>query len=60
MAEDAAARKTERDVDPYGLYYKQGAWYLVGHCHLRNAERTFHLARILDVKPVRLGAQHEF
>jgi predicted DNA-binding transcriptional regulator YafY len=52
--------KTERDVDPYGLYYKQGAWYLVGHCHLRNAERTFHLARILDVKAVRPSAQHEF
>jgi proteasome accessory factor B len=37
---------TERDVDPYGLYYRQGNWYLVGHCHLRGGERTFHLGRI--------------
>jgi len=37
---------TDRRVDPYGLYYRQGVWYLVAHCHLRNAERTFHLGRI--------------
>jgi proteasome accessory factor B len=41
---------TERSVDPYGLYYRQGAWYLVGWCHLRKAERTFHLARTEKVK----------
>ena len=38
--------RTERDVDPYGLYQQQGAWLLVGHCHLRKALRTFHLSRI--------------
>ncbi len=37
---------THRQVDPYGLYYRQGVWYLVGYCHLRQAERTFHLGRI--------------
>lgn len=37
---------TERDVDPYGLYQSGGAWFLCGHCHLRGAVRTFHLARI--------------
>ncbi|MFC1609955.1 helix-turn-helix transcriptional regulator [Myxococcota bacterium] len=36
---------TNRAVDPYGLYYRQGIWYLVGRCHLRRAERTFHLGR---------------
>ncbi len=44
---------SERDVDPYGLYYRQGVWYLVGHCHLRDSERTFHLGRIQDVQLAR-------
>jgi len=38
--------RTERDVDPYGLYQKAGAWYLVGWCHLRRALRTFSIGRI--------------
>lgn len=38
--------RTERDVDPYGLYQKGGAWYVVGWCHLRKAIRTFSLGRI--------------
>lgn len=37
---------TERDVDPYGLYQKGGAWFLTGYCHLRKDLRTFHLGRI--------------
>jgi proteasome accessory factor B len=47
------AAPTERDVDPYGLYQSGGAWFLVGHCHLRKALRTFHLGRIaeLEVNP---------
>ncbi len=38
--------RTERDVDPFGLFQQGGAWYLVGWCHLRQAIRTFHVARI--------------
>jgi len=43
--------KTKRDVDPYGLIYVQGKWFLVGYCHLREAMRVFHVDRItgLDV-----------
>ncbi|HEY7726778.1 MAG TPA: WYL domain-containing protein [Anaeromyxobacteraceae bacterium] len=41
---------TTRDVDPYGLYQKGGAWFLVGHCHLRRALRTFHLGRIRSLR----------
>jgi predicted DNA-binding transcriptional regulator YafY len=37
---------TKRRVDPYGLTYKIGAWYLVGYCHLRLGIRTFGLDRI--------------
>jgi proteasome accessory factor B len=43
---------TERQVDPYGLFYRQGIWYLVGFCHLRQAERTFHLGRCDSVELV--------
>jgi proteasome accessory factor B len=38
--------RTERDLDPYGLFQKGGAWFVTGWCHLRKAQRTFHLARI--------------
>ncbi len=50
-AERGAA--TERDVDPYGLFHRGGAWFLAGWCHLRRAIRTFHLSRIvsLEVNP---------
>ena len=42
----------QRQVDPYGLYYRQGNWYLVGYCHLRQAERTFNVTRMRTLKPV--------
>ena len=43
-------RVTRRDVDPWGLYQKDGAWLVVGWCHLRTAVRTFHLRRILALE----------
>src|SRR5512142_383412 len=42
--------RTERDVDPYGLYQARGAWHLVGHCHLRGALRSFHLGRLQELR----------
>lgn len=41
---------SERTIDPYGLYYRQGIWYVVAFCHLRRAERTFHLGRMQSVQ----------
>ncbi|RMG16607.1 MAG: WYL domain-containing protein [Deltaproteobacteria bacterium] len=38
-----------REVDPYGLFTREGVWCLYGYCHLRQAERTFHLDRIQSV-----------
>ncbi|HET9553148.1 MAG TPA: WYL domain-containing protein, partial [Anaeromyxobacteraceae bacterium] len=38
--------RTERDVEPYGLFQQGGAWYVVGYCLWRKAIRTFHVARI--------------
>ncbi len=42
--------RTNRDVDPYGLYQRGGAWFLAGWCHLRKALRSFHLGRIVSVE----------
>ena len=41
-----ATEETERAVDPYGLVYRTGFWYMVGYCHLRTELRTFRLDRI--------------
>jgi predicted DNA-binding transcriptional regulator YafY len=37
---------TERELDPYGLVYRRGYWYLTGHCHLRSERRLLRLDRI--------------
>ncbi|MEU8680980.1 YafY family protein [Streptomyces sp. NPDC048611] len=37
---------TEREVDPYGVVFHSGCWYLVGHDHLRAGLRTFRIDRI--------------
>ena len=40
---------TERVVDPYGLFFRWGLWYVVGYCHLRQALRTFRVDRVQQV-----------
>ncbi|MFE0702239.1 helix-turn-helix transcriptional regulator [Streptomyces sp. NPDC058872] len=42
---------TERDVDPYGVVFHTGRWYVVGHDHLRDGLRTFRIDRITSVTP---------
>ncbi len=44
--------QSERDVDPYGVAYRGGAWYAVGYCHLRRDLRSFRLDRIDEVHPL--------
>jgi predicted DNA-binding transcriptional regulator YafY len=39
-------RRTTRAVDPYGVVFHRGRWYLVGYDHLRADLRTFRLDRI--------------
>ena len=39
---------TTRDVAPYGLFFQQSQWYLVGHDGLRGGLRVFRLSRIAD------------
>jgi proteasome accessory factor B len=43
-------QKTKRNVDPYGLAFTRGNWFLVGNCHLRDAIRVFHLDRITGLE----------
>ena len=38
--------RTERDVDPYVLHAEDGSLYVLGHCHLAQAERRFRVDRI--------------
>lgn len=40
-----------REVDPYGLFYRDGSWLLVGHDQLRKDVRSFRLDRMNDVVP---------
>jgi len=40
---------TAREVDPYAMVYRWGWWYLIGHCHLRGAFRSFRVDRIHDL-----------
>ena len=37
---------TERRIDPYGVVWSEGLWYVAGYCHLRLDIRTFRLDRI--------------
>lgn len=43
--------ETARDFDPYGIVFRQGRWYVVGHCHLRGALRMFRLDRVAELRP---------
>jgi predicted DNA-binding transcriptional regulator YafY len=43
-------KKTDREADPYVLLNDGGDWYLIAHCRLRNAVRTFALDRIFNTK----------
>ncbi len=43
---------TKRTVDPYGLTFRFGTWYVIGHCHLRQDIRTFGVDRIRGIRLV--------
>jgi predicted DNA-binding transcriptional regulator YafY len=43
----AVGEETERLVDPYGVAFQGGHWYLVSWDHYRSAMRTFRLDRML-------------
>lgn len=47
---------SERELDPFGLVFHAGRWYLTGHDHRRSGVRTFRLDRIAAVHPVGAGS----
>jgi proteasome accessory factor B len=42
------AMTSRRDVDPYAMVYREGAWLVVGWCHLRHEVRSFRVDRIRE------------
>jgi predicted DNA-binding transcriptional regulator YafY len=42
--------ETARELDPYGLVYRAGRWYVVGWCHLRGGVRIFRLDRVQQIE----------
>jgi proteasome accessory factor B len=42
----ATGTTTRRELDPYALVYREGAWLAVGWCHLRKEVRSFRVDRI--------------
>lgn len=52
--ENARGERNDRSVEPERLVNYAGRWYLIGHDHLRNSLRTFHLSRMR-----RLALSHE-
>lgn len=48
-SESSIVGPSMREVDPYGMVYRQGAWLLVGHCHKAQGLRRFRVDRILKL-----------
>ncbi|HEU4657221.1 MAG TPA: WYL domain-containing protein [Capillimicrobium sp.] len=49
-----------RKVDPYGLLYQGGQFYLLGRSHERDAIRVFRLSRIRGKVAYATKAEHDF
>jgi predicted DNA-binding transcriptional regulator YafY len=45
----STGEKTRRRVDGYHLHLRDGAWYVIGRCHLRGKVQLFALDRILEL-----------
>lgn len=41
---------SRRDIDPYAMVYREGAWLVVGWCHLRQDVRSFRVDRIREAE----------
>ncbi|HCE42870.1 MAG TPA: hypothetical protein DET40_04930 [Lentisphaeria bacterium] len=43
---DSGDRTSKRRLDPHVLAFRDGAWFTIGYCHLRDERRTFAIHRI--------------
>jgi proteasome accessory factor B len=41
---------SSRELDPYAMVYREGAWLVVGWCHLRKEIRSFRVDRIHEAE----------
>lgn len=48
---------TQRKINPYGLVYRNGRWYVCGYCYLRDDLRTFRIDRVQRVTPLQEAFQ---
>lgn len=46
---------TERIIDPYGLIFHDGIWFIYAYCHLREDFRTFAIDRIKDLRSLNIS-----
>jgi predicted DNA-binding transcriptional regulator YafY len=40
--------ESQREVEPYSVLHHDGRWYMIGHCRLRLASRSFRVDRMLE------------
>jgi predicted DNA-binding transcriptional regulator YafY len=38
-----------RTIDPYNLIFREGAWHIIGYCHMKNEVQAFKLTRIESI-----------
>ncbi len=43
-----------RSVDPWSVFHRAGAWYLIGRCHIHDEPRMFRLDRISRLRELEL------
>lgn len=48
---------TRREVDPWGLFFTRGHWYLAGWCHSVGDERVFRVDRMREVEVLDAAAE---
>jgi predicted DNA-binding transcriptional regulator YafY len=49
-SQDGRDARNTREADPYAMLHYGGAWYLIGHCHLRMGVRNFRLDRMAELR----------
>jgi predicted DNA-binding transcriptional regulator YafY len=49
-SQDGRDARNTREADPYAMLHYGGAWYLIGHCHLRESVRNFRLDRMAELR----------
>ncbi len=58
----AGGESSRRQLDPYGVVFSDGHWYVTGWCHTRQALRSFRLDRMehLETAPGYFGKPEAF